>query len=231
MAGITVSAIIKDLERRTQAREMDALAQLSTSHADAVREALASLRPRAIIDLPVLLSTISREVAEAEARRPSAPAWRWALELMGLEQLSTFKRLVESGTDADEAAREAMASGPVRGLGGLGTMRAGDAAPDDDLDASLDALDDLDDEPDAAPKRRRSVKRLRSRRLVSTKRKSKPKPEPFILGGRLFDEFGAVGGDSSYRPQPPPWLINDGGDPDEDDPDEEGERECLQPTI
>lgn len=221
MAGITAAAILKDLDRRTQAREMEALAQLDQTHAEAVRQALGSLKPRATIDVRLLVSDVRARVAAAKVGDGSN-AWRYGITLLSDAELKRLRDQLRGGRVAggrgDELYRRAGI--PVH-------MPAyayvGDAEPDEEPDEDFDG----------EPKRRRPIKRLRSRRLVSTKRKSKPKPEPFILGGRAFDEHGALGPDPSYRPLRPPWLLSDGDDdPDEDDSetetDKEGESRCLQ---
>ena len=88
------------------------------------------------------------EIAEREAQRPRGQPWRYAITLMTDERLEEFRRLVQDGSDPDEAARRAMESN--RPLLGLSNMR----------DAGLDDLDDEPEDDDApAPPMRRLMPR------------------------------------------------------------------------
>ncbi|MQA64500.1 MAG: hypothetical protein GEU76_01140 [Alphaproteobacteria bacterium] len=220
MAALRATQILKQLDAHAVGQQMQALATLDTNHRDEVRRALSAVGPRAVIDLNVLLDSVHREVAEREAHKPAAPCWPYVLTLMDGHQLAEFRQSVANGDDPDTAARAALASGPVRGLDGLGTLRA-----DEDVD-------------DTAPKRRRSIPRYRPRedaqsvsgagatpgggcRDTASRTRSQPSAqrEPFALTGiAAFDEHGRLGGDPTFIPAKPPWLI-DSGETDDDEED------------
>jgi hypothetical protein len=223
MLGVTVSAIVRDLERRTQARQMDALADLDTAHADAVRAALLALKPRARIDLPVLLDSVRREVAAEQSGMTPA-------DIAAID-----RRLDRLHVEADARGiipGDAAYYGLSLDLDRMGA--ADDVEPDPDPDdeaatrvLSMPALqamtmppfDDDDDEP--AKPRRRSIPRKRSRRLMP-KPKSKPTPpEPFALTGiATFNDGYRLGPEPGFTSMRPPWLL-DAGDETETEDEEE----------
>ena len=108
----TAAAIIRALERHRFHSEMGLLAALDSTHSEAVRAALAAVPPRSRIDVPVLLESVRRKVAEREAKRPPGQPWRYAITLMTDEQLEEFRRLAQLGNDPDTAAQSAMSTCP-----------------------------------------------------------------------------------------------------------------------
>lgn len=172
----TAAALLRDLDRRQSARQMEMLADLAAREHDAVRQALRGVRGSARVDVAKLMESVRREIAERQEQRPPAQPWRWAVELMSPDQRQVFKRLVESCVDADEAAREAMTTGEQWGIPGLGTPVMSRIDGDDDLDRDDNAEDD-------AKKRREAVPR---KKLMRTERKSKKPEREFFSGPRLL---------------------------------------------
>lgn len=215
----TAREVLRSLDRRQQAEQIESLAALDSVHQAEARRALRAVKGAARIDLPVLIESVRRSVAEraaAEAAsKPPAQPWRWAFSaLMSDDQRQTFERLVAAGGDPDLAASTALATGPRYGIAGLGAARVydNDIEPDEELD-------DLDDD-DAPP--RRQVKR---RRLVRAEpRKPEREPREFYLGPRLLGpgdpdrRFGeSIDFDRHHEPMTPPWLLPDEPDEENDD--------------
>jgi hypothetical protein len=230
-AAPTAATVLSHLSLAERRSSIAILQDMTTAEREMARTLLEQVGPAARIDAVALVHDVRQRIVEqAEASKPDAPAWKYAITLMDDSQCEHFRERVADGTDPDEAARVALASGPVRGLGGLGTLRA-----DDDVQPDPD--DDVDDVDDDAPKRRRVIPRYRPRERsesvsglgvggasgegnTAPRTRSQPSAqrEPFTLGGiAAFDQFGRIGGDPNFRPMRPPWLLSDG----ETDDDEE----------
>jgi hypothetical protein len=138
---------------------------MTTAERAMARDLLEQVEASARIDPGALVRDVrERIIAQAEARKPEAEPWRYAITLMADAQLAEFRQSVESGSDPDEAATRV-----------LSTAAFGD-----------------DDEPDAKP-RRRAVKRLRSRRLKPAPQREPKQREPMTFGPAAFDQFGRIG--------------------------------------
>jgi hypothetical protein len=214
--------VLTHLSLAEKRESISVLQDMTTTEREIARTLLEQVGPGARIDPGALVVDVRQRViaqAEADARRPSAPAWKYAITLMSDDQCEQFRQAVEGGDDPDTAATRAMASAPPPPSPWL-SSNFGTAYDDDE------EPDDEDDEP-AKPKRR-SVprKRLRSRRLPKPKSKRAPKskPEPFALGGiATFDQFGRTSPDPSFTPLRPLWLLDDLDDGETDDETDEEE--------
>ncbi len=236
MSAPTARAIIAALERHKFQSDMAALADLDGQHTEAVRAALASVPRKSRIDVRLLLASVRREVAEREEqRRAHAQPWKYSITLMSDGQAAAFRRLVEDGTDPDEAARRAMATASLPAT----TTAVDDVEPDAEPDPDIDD----DDAPEQPPKRR-GVERKPLKRAGEDsrlRRRAAPAPargvkrlehrptangRPF-LGGRCIggpgDPDRPLGASVDFDPSAwvprPPWLIDDGTDEDETEKD------------
>lgn len=228
-AAPTAASLLKAVAANKRQTDAARIADLADAEREAVVAALSGVKPNAKIDVAVLIAETRDRLAEAEARKPEAEPWRYAITLMAPAQLSTFRRLVQAGDDPDAAATEAMAT-PADWPDAAPAFAYADEEATSDLDRALDDLDDLDEDDEPTKPKRGPLKRVRSRREpepppVKAKAKRKPQPEPLRLGPRAFDEAGALGPDPTFRAWPPPWLLDPEPADDELELDDEGDDE------
>ena len=239
MTAPTAKTILRDLDRRRAQVQIATLGDLDDAASEEVRRALSAVPGNARIDVPLLVELVRRGIAaraeaKAERMRQDAPlrALQYRLSLMSEGRLAELhahikdaeargEATVDFGPGSAAAAIMSRLDAIAERLGSNtdapAETTAGKPAIDDtttDLDAALDRLDGLDDDP--APRKRGGVRRVRSRRSQAVAEQpveparpawllddSKKPPEPYGdgrgFGARAFvgsppaDDYGFTG--------------------------------------
>lgn len=209
-AGITARAVLRQLDAHRLGAQMSALAAMTTPEQAEVRRQLAAVRPGARVDLPVLLDSVRRAVAErAAAERPDPTlAFKYALTCMSDAELADLEadlaRRVDDG-DGDQPFEPHWPSWPDSpGSAGASPIprrrlgRAREPAGRESAPSATTLAGTPENPPSAAPRPFR-----------------RPVEQPSFVG------FGAAGRDRPYgcpedadydawaRPKLPSWLIDE----------------------
>jgi hypothetical protein len=237
----TVLVQLAAVERR---ETISILADLGPAERAVARTLLADIPADSRIAVAGFVSDVRRRATEqaiTEAqRRPSGAAWRYAIELMDEGQREEFRRLVAEGSEPNRAAESAMPrfASPLRANG--------DAEPDDDsCTDDLYTDNQCTDETKPKRRRsipRRPLRRdqaaqradggVSSPALAGPQASAKERPgglparpsRPLsFLGPKLFSSHAdgrpngqSIDYDANCKHFDPPWLLDDGGE-DEDD--------------
>lgn len=259
MRAPTAGSLLKQIAARRQQADAARVADLNDAERAAVVEALERVSPRARIDVRLLVDTVTAEIrarAEAEAARRArsnnVAAFSYKISLVPMPQLEQLRDQLRSAQSAGETA-VAFGDGSIaaaimsRPEIKVDRRPATDSAPAAGLDAALDEIDGI---CDSAPRPRRSIPRVTSKRTqmqrspgesatatrpASENRPIGPatrEPTPF-LHGRAFGPNGESDrplscpvGVSDYEnwknPKLPAWIIGDS----DSEPEKETEDAC-----
>ena len=112
MTTPTAANLLKLLDKRKAQTSIAALGGLDDQAHGALRRALTAVPGGAKIDVPRLMDSVRRDMAERAARRPRPDPFRYQLTLMTTDQLLALR--AELKRTGDVVAAVAAVTGPAR---------------------------------------------------------------------------------------------------------------------
>lgn len=160
-AAPTANQILRSLDRHRAQAQFASLADLDAAHSDAVRRALSAVRPTSRIDVPKLLDSVRRDLAEraerdAQSEPDAAGILRYRLMLMSEGELTGLRDDLRTRVAAGEGDQPFEPGS----AGALILSRI------DGIATRLRAHDDVEPDVEPDPEPRRSIPRRRPARTT-----------------------------------------------------------------